>query len=115
MKIQEMKSGILHLNKKVENERRENFYVVPTAGRANAQLESEHIASPATDSELDDPRWSVVSFDRREAGGLSYDQAVNVMSELASHGVAGLCIVTDEAARRIDARQTAESVDQAEA
>lgn len=52
-------------------------------------------------SELDEKRWSVVSFDRREAGSLTYAQAVRSMSELDQNGVAGLCIVTDEAGERI--------------
>ncbi len=110
MKIQEMKSGILHLNKKVENERRENFFPVqPLTGTRYAPGQSH---TPT--SELEDARWSVVSFDQREAGGLNYVQAEKVMSEMDSLGVTGLCIVTDEAAERINVRQTAESVDQAE-
>jgi hypothetical protein len=52
-------------------------------------------------SELDMPMWSVVSFDACEASGLTYHDAVKVMSEKESAGVYGLCIVTDETASRI--------------
>jgi len=51
--------------------------------------------------ELDEPLWSVVSFDRLEASGLRYSEAVDRMCRLDSDGVAGLCIVTNEAAKRI--------------
>ena len=102
MKIQEMKSGISHLKRKVESDVRENFYLVQPP-----------FVPPAPDSELDEARWSVVSFDQREAGGLTYEQAQKVMSELDSLGVAGLYIVTDKAAERISVRQAAKPVDQA--
>lgn len=52
-------------------------------------------------TELDEPRWSVVSFDKHEAGGLTYSEAMKLMADLDSDGVSGLCIVTDRAAARI--------------
>ncbi|HUR99639.1 MAG TPA: hypothetical protein VMZ26_16355 [Pyrinomonadaceae bacterium] len=52
-------------------------------------------------SELGQPRWSVVSFDACEASGLTYSDAVKLLSEKEAAGVYGLCIVTDEAAHRI--------------
>lgn len=52
-------------------------------------------------SELDMPRWSVVSFDVCEASGLTYSAAAKLMSEKEAAGVYGLCIVTDEAAERV--------------
>ncbi len=55
----------------------------------------------AVTSELERPMWAVVSFDRIEVSRLTYAQAVFVMNELASQGIAGLCILTDEAARRL--------------
>ena len=48
--------------------------------------------------DLDDAIWSVVCFDGIEAGGMTYAQAARLMAELDSHGVTGLCIVTDAAA-----------------
>jgi len=55
-------------------------------------------------SELDLPRWSVVSFDACEASGLTYDAAEKFMSEQEADGVYGLCIVTDETASRVAAQ-----------
>ena len=97
MKIQEMRSGILHLNRRMENERRDNILEMPRVSEALP----EPILPSAPDSELEEPRWSVISFDRREAGGLTYNQAAMLLSELDAHDVAGLCIVTDDAAARI--------------
>lgn len=52
-------------------------------------------------SEMSQPNWSVVSFESRVATGLTYDKAVKKLKKLAAEKVAGLCIVTDEAAKRI--------------
>lgn len=52
-------------------------------------------------SELEMPRWSVVSFDACEASGLTYAAAVNLLAEREAAGVYGLCIITDEAASRV--------------
>lgn len=51
-------------------------------------------------SELLEPRWSVISFEKCEAGGLTYATALQKMAELESNRISGLCIVTDEAAER---------------
>ncbi|MEO8573701.1 MAG: hypothetical protein ABI481_07010 [Pyrinomonadaceae bacterium] len=53
-------------------------------------------------SELDQPRWSVVSFDACESSGLTYQAAAKVLAEKEAAGVYGLCIVTDEAASRVN-------------
>jgi hypothetical protein len=52
-------------------------------------------------NELHQPRWSVVSFDRCEASGLIYQAAAEKLAELEAASVTGLCIVTDEAAKRM--------------
>jgi hypothetical protein len=52
-------------------------------------------------TELDQPHWAVVSFERVEAAGMTYAQAVEKLQELDENGVSGLCIVTDAAALRI--------------
>lgn len=52
-------------------------------------------------SELLEPRWSVVSFDKREALGLTYPEALKKMAELEAQNIAGLCIVTDEVGLRV--------------
>lgn len=101
MRIQEMKSGFLHLKKRMENERPKNYF--DPHGIADVMIDPETgNASPLeSDCELDEPRWSVLSFEKQEAGGLTYAQASALMDELDSHGVAGLCTVTDEAAARL--------------
>ena len=53
-------------------------------------------------SELELPRWSVVSFDTCEGSGLTYNAAVELLAEKEAAGVYGLCIVTDEAAGRLN-------------
>lgn len=98
MRIQEMRSGLEHLRKRTEPEPEENF--------ADFRLSLEPDLSwpePAavSHSELDEPRWSLVSFDQIEAGGLTFRQASELMSLLESHGISGLCVVTDEAAARM--------------
>lgn len=52
-------------------------------------------------SEIAQPRWSVISFDRVELKGVSYAEAAVKMNELEAAGIAGLCIVADEAAERL--------------
>lgn len=93
-----MKSGILHLRKKMGDEGEETHRdPSPPAIIADEIAEK----TPISGCELDEPRWSVVSFDQMEAGGLTYSQASRLMAELESHNVAGLCIVTDQAAERM--------------
>ena len=101
MRIQEMKSGFLHLKKKVENEGQENYFKTPDARNAVIEQSQETGLPAASDCELDEPLWSVVSFDKMEAGGLTYAKAAGLINELDARGVTGLCIVTDEAAARM--------------
>jgi hypothetical protein len=60
------------------------------------------VAEPHT-SELTERRWSVISFERCEASAVSYPDAQALMDELEKRGIAGLCIVADEAAARLAA------------
>lgn len=53
-------------------------------------------------SELSEPRWSVVTFETRAAANLTYQEAVAEMEKLAARKVSGLCIVTDEAAAKVE-------------
>ena len=53
--------------------------------------------------ELHQPLWSVISFERCEAFGLIYDEAVRILEDLEVKGIAGLCIVTDNAAEKMSA------------
>jgi hypothetical protein len=100
MKIQEMRSGLSHLHKRMETERREQ----PIEGTAAAPVAvpQAHAAARATEAcGLDQSRWAVISFDQIEAGGLTYRQAARLLNELEMNDVTGLCIVTDEAAKRM--------------
>ena len=54
-----------------------------------------------TTSELLSRRWSVISFDTCEASSLTYADAIQQMAELEHQRIAGLCIVTDDAAARL--------------
>jgi hypothetical protein len=54
-------------------------------------------------SELREPRWSVVSERGSEASGVNYDEAAGLVRRLRGEKIHGLCIISDEAARRYDA------------
>ena len=56
-------------------------------------------------SQLYERRWSVVNFEVCVASGLTYDEAVMEMKKHAKKNSSGLCIVTDEAAKRIRKKQ----------
>jgi hypothetical protein len=56
-------------------------------------------------SELEHGSWSVISFERCEESGLAYPRAVEKLEGLETRGIAGLCIVTDEAARNLSRRK----------
>ena len=97
MKIQEMRPGLLQTNRKAEPARRNELFDFFDDDASEA---SPPDAAPVVLSELDRPQWSVVSFDRHEAGGLSYKEAVALSRRLELKGISGLCIVTDDAALR---------------
>jgi hypothetical protein len=52
-------------------------------------------------SELETNRWSVISERGCEASGLTHEEARRLVHRLGSEGRHGLCIITDEAARRL--------------
>jgi hypothetical protein len=64
-------------------------------------VEGEAAAENNLTSELSEPRWSVVSFDAVAVSGLPYEEARNWLEKLGKQNIAGLCIVTDEAAARM--------------
>ncbi len=96
MKIQQMRPGVLHLHKRIENGRQEEPFDILADDEPSARA-----FSPVIASELDQRCWSVVSFDRLESGSLSYPEAAAVMRDLDERGVSGLCIITDAAAERL--------------
>lgn len=64
-------------------------------------MTAETVQSQSTASDLEEHIWSVISFERVEGAGLDYANAVKLLSDLDDRGVAGLCIVSDNAAARI--------------
>jgi hypothetical protein len=102
MKIQDMRSGILHLNKRMDREHQEIYPRHDAAQPARAVADRGPEDRAEIRSELEEPRWSVVSFDKREAGGLTYRQAAELAAILDTYKINGLCIITDEAAKRYD-------------
>ena len=54
-------------------------------------------------SELREPRWSVVSERGCEASSVNYDEAAGLVRRLRADKIHGLCIISDQAARRYHA------------
>ena len=52
--------------------------------------------------ELNETRWSVLSERGCEAAHLSYAAAAQLVAQLTREPVFGLCIITDEAATRLN-------------
>jgi hypothetical protein len=52
-------------------------------------------------SELGNEKWAVLSHRGLEATSLTHEEARRLVHRLASEGRHGLCIVNDEAARRM--------------
>ncbi len=66
------------------------------------ETEKEQSTTEETEAaELREMRWSVISFEKTEAGNLTYAQAEQKLAELETQKVSGLCIVTNDAAARI--------------
>lgn len=61
---------------------------------------AEAVQEQETTNELEEPRWAVISFERCEGSGLTYPQAASLIKELESRKIAGLALVTDEAASK---------------
>jgi len=72
-----------------------------TARKKNVAPATEAASSEDFPSELSAPHWSVVSFESRIASNLTYDEAIKKLNQLKAKKVSGLCIVTDEAAKKI--------------
>jgi len=58
-------------------------------------------------SELNEARWSVLSERGCEAAHLSYAAAAQLVAQLRREPVFGLCIITDEAATRLNGASVA--------
>jgi hypothetical protein len=74
------------------------------AGRIKMQAQTmQNVAANENEltSELREPRWSVVSFESVAVRNLTYDEAKIWLEKLKKQNVSGLCVVTDEAAKRL--------------
>jgi hypothetical protein len=72
-----------------------------SADEEKSELEADETSPETNTSELNLSQWSVVSFEQAVAGNLTYAEAVQKLNELAAQKIAGLCIITDEAAARL--------------
>lgn len=57
----------------------------------------------AAGSEMEEPRWAVISFERCEGANLTYSDAAELLSRLEAEGISGLCVVADDVAARLAA------------
>ncbi len=51
-------------------------------------------------NELDQQQWAVISERGHETSSVTYEEAAQLVQELSRQKLHGLCIITDEAARR---------------
>jgi hypothetical protein len=102
MKIQEMRSGLAHLPKRSPADSPGEDFSDLISRKDPSPAQRPHGLTLATGSELEEPHWSVISFSKREASGLTYKQASQRIAELDAAGIAGLCIVTDAAAEHVN-------------
>jgi hypothetical protein len=95
MKIQEMRSGLDHLRTK-------NTSSVSVHDEVEHQFQSEDANQRLIDDcELDQPKWAVISALKVEAACVTYGEARQLLLDLASQGVSGLSVVSNEAAYRL--------------
>ncbi|MDQ2745641.1 MAG: hypothetical protein M3T96_00055 [Acidobacteriota bacterium] len=64
--------------------------------------ESDGAATETFSNDLNAEIWSVVSFEKCEDQHLTYEKAEQKIRELIALKTSGLCIITDEAAERIN-------------
>lgn len=86
---------------KTESEENQESKETITARQTKVAPMTKAVSDEDFASELNVPHWSVVSFDGCAAVNLTYPQAVEEINRLKAKKVAGLCIITDEAAARI--------------
>lgn len=60
----------------------------------------ENEAGEQINSEMNQPLWSVITYESVAVSGLTYAEALEWVEKLQKQKVSGLCIVTDSAARR---------------
>jgi hypothetical protein len=87
--------------RKMSVKKKEKQTKAQTGAQSEPPAEAENASAEDFPRELRLNVWSVVSFEKCEAGGLTYAEAEQKLSSLKAQKVSGLCIVTDEAAARI--------------
>ena len=70
----------------------------------DAQKQATYENEGGAASELAEPLWAVVSFEKCEAVHLTFAEAAQKLAELDAAGVPGLCLVTDDVAARLTVR-----------
>ena len=85
----------------IENEENRKSDEAATAQNTEIAPAVEAVSDEIFPSELNDSRWSVISFEKCEATNLTYHEAAQKAQELATNGVSGLCVVTNEAAQKV--------------
>ncbi|MCU0238096.1 MAG: hypothetical protein MUC29_01530 [Pyrinomonadaceae bacterium] len=78
-----------------ETKENQDFEETETAQEVAPTVEEES-------KELKELRWSVITFENCAVKGLTYNEALNWREKLFNQGLSGLCIVTDEAAERVE-------------
>ncbi len=86
---------------KIESEENQKSDEAATAQNTEIAPAVEAVSDENSPSELNEPRWSVISFENCIAGNLTYNKAVQKLNELAANNISGLCIVTDETGERV--------------
>ena len=87
----------------MKKKKEKNSGETPTAQNEEIAAAEANVSNDNYVNELREPRWSVVSFEQCAAKNLTYEEAERKIAELEKQGVSGLCVVTDEAAKRIAA------------
>ncbi len=87
---------------KAEKEKNQKPNKAPAARKKKSFSSAKSVSGENHRSELAEQRWSVVTFESRAAGGLTYYEAVQKLDELRAKNKFGLCIITDEAAERVN-------------
>ena len=89
----------IHRTADMENEKVEPNEM-PTAHENVAPAADDRLEDNSP-SELNQKRWSIITFEQCVAKNMTYFEAVQKLHELKKQNEAGLCIVADEAAARV--------------
>jgi hypothetical protein len=85
----------------MKNKENQNSDEAATAQKKKVAPATEAASEGDFLEELNAPNWSIVSFDACLAGNLSYEEATKKLKQFEAEKIAGLCIITNEAASRI--------------